>query len=156
MVFQSSFSQYLPEDFWLYYLGVWLSRVILCYNLRNLKFQKKKNILIANSLTDTHDCIADAQHIADAQLEKHLKNNLLLYSFHCVKVFQIRSFSAPYFPVCSPNTGKYGPENTSYLDTFHTAFNLFFVANLSSIERRWKNLEAILYCLKKTKMKWPR
>ena len=27
-------------------------------------------------------------------------------------------FSGPYFPVFSPNTGKHGPENTSYLDTF--------------------------------------
>ena len=37
-------------------------------------------------------------------------------------------FSGPYFPVFglntgifvfSPNAGKYGPENTPYLDTFH-------------------------------------
>ena len=28
--------------------------------------------------------------------------------------------SGPYFPVFSPNTGKYGPEITPYLDTFHT------------------------------------
>ena len=37
-------------------------------------------------------------------------------------------FSGPYFavfgrntqiPVFSPNTGKYGPEKTPYLDTFH-------------------------------------
>ena len=27
-------------------------------------------------------------------------------------------FSGPYFPVFSPNTGKYGPEKTPYLDTF--------------------------------------
>ena len=31
---------------------------------------------------------------------------------------QIRSFSAPYFPVFSPNTGKSGPEKTPHLDTF--------------------------------------
>ena len=28
-------------------------------------------------------------------------------------------FSGSYFPVFSPNTGKCGPEKTSYLDTFH-------------------------------------
>ena len=28
-------------------------------------------------------------------------------------------FSGLYFPVFSPNTGKYGPEKTPYLDTFH-------------------------------------
>ena len=27
--------------------------------------------------------------------------------------------SGPYFPVFSPNTGKYGPEITLHLDTFH-------------------------------------
>ena len=27
--------------------------------------------------------------------------------------------SGPYFPVFSPNTGKYGPEITPYLETFH-------------------------------------
>ena len=27
--------------------------------------------------------------------------------------------SGPYFPVFSPNTGKYGPEITPYLGTFH-------------------------------------
>ena len=26
--------------------------------------------------------------------------------------------SGPYFPVFSPNAGKYGPEITPYLDTF--------------------------------------
>ena len=28
-------------------------------------------------------------------------------------------FYGPYFPVFSPNTGKYGLEKTPYLDTFH-------------------------------------
>ena len=30
-----------------------------------------------------------------------------------------RVFSGPYFPVFGLNTGKYGPEKTPYLDTFH-------------------------------------
>ena len=38
---------------------------------------------------------------------------------HCVKSFQIRSFSGPLFPVFGQNTGKYGPEKTPYLDNFH-------------------------------------
>ena len=29
---------------------------------------------------------------------------------HCVKKVRIRSYSDPYFPVFSPNEGKYGPE----------------------------------------------
>ena len=31
-------------------------------------------------------------------------------------------FSGPYFPVFGLKTGKYGPEKTPYLDTFHTVF----------------------------------
>ena len=38
---------------------------------------------------------------------------------HCVKSAQNEVISGPYFPVFSPNTGKYGPEITPYLDTFH-------------------------------------
>ena len=39
---------------------------------------------------------------------------------HCVKSVQIQFFSGPYFSVFSPNTGKYGPEKTPYLDAFLT------------------------------------
>ena len=35
------------------------------------------------------------------------------------KVFKYGVSSGPYFPVFSPNMGKYGPEKTPYLDTFH-------------------------------------
>ena len=35
------------------------------------------------------------------------------------KVLKYRVFSVPYFPVFGLNTGKYGPERTPYLDTFH-------------------------------------
>ena len=31
-------------------------------------------------------------------------------------------FSGPCFPVFSPNTGKFGPEKTPYLDTFHAVY----------------------------------
>ena len=29
-------------------------------------------------------------------------------------------FPAPYFPIFSPNTGKYGPEKNPYFGTFYT------------------------------------
>ena len=35
------------------------------------------------------------------------------------KVSKYGTFSGPYFPVFGPNTGKYGPEKTPHLDTFH-------------------------------------
>ena len=43
-----------------------------------------------------------------------------------MKNAEIRSFSGPYFAACGlnnpvfrPNTGKYGPEKSPYLDNFH-------------------------------------
>ena len=33
------------------------------------------------------------------------------------KVSKYGVFSGPYFPAFSPNTGKYGPEKTPYLET---------------------------------------
>ena len=33
-------------------------------------------------------------------------------------------FSGPYFPVLSPNIGKYGPEKFPYLDSFHVVENI--------------------------------
>ena len=43
-------------------------------------------------------------------------------------VFKYGVFSGRYFPVFSPNAGKYGPEKTLYLDTFHamTGFWMHF------------------------------
>ena len=37
--------------------------------------------------------------------------------YNCVKSVQIRSFSGP-------NTGKYGPEKSPYLDTFHAVYKM--------------------------------
>ena len=39
------------------------------------------------------------------------------------KVSKYGVISAPYFSVFSPNTGKYGPETTPYLDTFYAVVN---------------------------------
>ena len=35
------------------------------------------------------------------------------------KVSKYGVFSGPYFPLFSPNTGKYGSEKTPFLETFH-------------------------------------
>ena len=50
--------------------------------------------------------------------QKTVSNFLGAFS-HSVKSVRIRSFSGPYFPVFSPNAGKYGLEKTPYLVTFH-------------------------------------
>ena len=49
-----------------------------------------------------------------------------LDTFTAWKVSKYGVISGPYFPVFSPNTGKYGPEITRYLDTFHTVFLFCF------------------------------
>ena len=43
----------------------------------------------------------------------------LKISYTAWKVSKYGVISGQYFPVFSPNTGKYGPEITPYLDTFH-------------------------------------
>ena len=37
--------------------------------------------------------------------------------------------SGPYFPIFGLNTGKYGPEITPYLDTFHAVKLSFAILN---------------------------
>ena len=49
-------------------------------------------------------------------------------------------FSSPYFPVFSPNTGKYGPEITPYLDNFHAVNASTIVINIGeSNTKTWYN-----------------
>ena len=48
-------------------------------------------------------------------------------------MFKYGVISGPYFPVFGLNTGKYGPEITPYLDTFHAV--IYFSTYLSSLKR---------------------
>ena len=68
-----------------------------------------------------HKCRADSRH--ETLHEK------CLYGF----------FSRPYFPLFSPNTGKYGPEKTPYLDTFHAKEGIY-----------WRDSQVVLGYLKMT------
>ena len=43
------------------------------------------------------------------------------------KVSKYEVFCGRYFPVFSPNTGKYGPEKTPYMATFHAVHCLMFL-----------------------------
>ena len=49
--------------------------------------------------------------------------------------------------VFSPNTGKYGPEKTLYLDTFHAVIMLIY--SLSQLPVRIKITTTTIYFLKK-------
>ena len=57
--------------------------------------------------------------IVEPRLKSFSKVNL---TFTAWKVSKYGVISGPYFSVFSPNTGKYGPEITPYLDTFHAVF----------------------------------
>ena len=45
-------------------------------------------------------------------------------------MFKYGVISGPYFHVFSPNTGKYRPEITPYLDTFHAVVVLAFISGV--------------------------
>ena len=60
-----------------------------------------------------------------SKLSLFLLSKLSLLSFFTArKVSKYEVFSGPYFSVFSQNTGKYGPEITMYLDTFHVVSNI--------------------------------
>ena len=55
--------------------------------------------------------------------EVSCKKGILKNFVACNDVLKYGVFCGPYFPVFSPNMGKYGPEKTLYLDTFQAAIN---------------------------------
>ena len=59
-------------------------------------------------------------------------------------------FSGSYFPVFSPNTGKYTPEKTPYLDTFHEVEKEQFGFSLSSTQYYQLNEGKSSRCIYKT------
>ena len=80
--------------------------------------------------------------ISDAQI------TCIVAHCHCVKSVQILSYfwsvfsyirtecgEIRYLSVFSPNTGKYGPEITPYLDTFHAVCNIIRFSS-DTVERK--------------------
>ena len=63
--------------------------------------------------------------------------------------------SGPYFLIFGLNTGKYGPEKTPYLDTFHAAFFFLIVDKTIKIDSKllysYRNNWLIAKCYKKKK-----
>ena len=46
------------------------------------------------------------------------------FAFTAYKMYKYGVISGPHFPVFGLNTGKYGPEITPFLDTFHAVIGL--------------------------------
>ena len=51
--------------------------------------------------------------------QRKTKYSTIYSTYTAGKVSKYGVISGPYFPVFGLNTGKYGPEITAYLDTFH-------------------------------------
>ena len=64
-----------------------------------------------------------------------LRGNATVQIFTAWNVSKYGVISGPYFPAFGLNTGKYGPEKTSYLDTFHAVLRRKFAE--SSIIDFW-------------------
>ena len=55
--------------------------------------------------------------------------------------------SGPYFLLFSPNTGKYGPEITPYLDTFHAKPLFQRISQISGRDRQYGKLTVLITAL---------
>ena len=74
-----------------------------------------------------------------------------LYTFIKMKNLTIREFaffslvSMDQIFVFSPNAGKYGPEKTPYLDTFHVVNYFVSTDILSEVDINWKYINFHFY-----------
>ena len=59
-------------------------------------------------------------------------------------MFEYGVISGPYFPIFSPNTEKYGPEITPYLDTFHAVSVCIFFTSSERIGIFKSNFAALI------------
>ena len=62
----------------------------------------------------------------------HIGEHFNNENIHFVKNVQIWSFSGPHFPVFSQNTGKYWPEKSPHLHTFHAVITAFFLGSFTT------------------------
>ena len=92
------------------------------------------------------NCVTDGNFVCPGDEQHDLADlyNHIITMTHCNRIcytaWKLSKYgviSGPYFPVFSPNTGKYGPEITLYLDTFHAV-----LLEADSI----KNINLVLYC----------
>ena len=73
----------------------------------------------SSKLSEDYSCVQFVffEQFFVLQVGLPLLHFLLHYTAQKVSKYEV--FSGPYFPVFSPNTEKYGPEKTPYMDTFH-------------------------------------
>ena len=101
---------------------------ILC--LRKVFYQVFLPLMIMISYFAVKDFI----YFLSSIINFHRINWKFFFSLSCTvrKVSKYRVISDPYFPVFGVNVGKYRPEITPYLDTFHTVMVQHFLEWLAT------------------------
>ena len=83
-------------------------------------FLNEALLLISSSFNDHKLVVQINKFLVQRKRYKKVFCKILLISLPSAwKVYKYRVFSGPYFLVFGLNTGRYGPEKTPYLDTFH-------------------------------------
>ena len=80
---------------------------------QTIRQQQPMSLQIADSITNV------VLRMTWNSLASFIFKQIWIATFTAWKMFKYGVFSGPYFPVFSPNTEKYGPENTPYLGTFY-------------------------------------
>ena len=80
---------------------------------QTIRQQQPMSLQIADSITNV------VLRMTWNSLASFIFKQIWIATFTAWKMSKYGLFPGPYFPVFSPNTGKYGPEKTPYLDTFH-------------------------------------
>ena len=116
-------SNSLKALFQKFYLVYFLT---LCFIVFSRFFCFQIQIMIANEIRITAVNVL-IYYIQLRNISASLCNRLVT----AWKVSKYGVISGPYFPVFGLNTGKYGPEITPYLDTFHALRRLTVVILIS-------------------------
>ena len=80
-------------------------------------FENGPSIVTMHNRFDKNSAFSQKE-IVNTEVIKEIKN--LALPEKCPNT----DFSTPYFAVISPNTGKYGPVKSPYLDTFYAVLTL--------------------------------
>ena len=105
------------------HIGGILVKFVKFYWISFLQETARRLLLISSNISDTSPALLAVNQLSLSWLSRTSRKS------HSWKVSKYGDFSGPYFlvfglnteiySVFSTNTGKYGPEKTPYLDTFH-------------------------------------
>ena len=92
------------------------------YLSHNIHFERRIPLISPVPVGEDVDLILDLEPVISFYFSVTNKSPHLVWNFNDSTAWKVSKYgviSGPYFPVFGLNTGKYGPEITPYLDTFH-------------------------------------